>query len=72
MQTVVRVLYVLGQVLGVAALLSGVLLLWGLGWSLLVGGLLLVVGCTAFEAFALARPAVPSGRRSGSTGSGVE
>ena len=69
MQTV---LFVTGQVIGLAAFLLGVLVLWGLGWALLVGGLVVVVGSTALEALALRRPAVPSDRRSAPAVRGVK
>lgn len=62
MSTVARVALLLGQALGVAAVLLGVLLLWGPGWAVLVGGVLLLVGSTALEASALGRP---GGRSSG-------
>lgn len=57
MSVVFRISVVSGQVLGTAALLLGVLTLWGVGWTFLIGGLLLVAGCTAFEVQALGRPA---------------
>lgn len=72
MTTVEHVALLLGQVLGTAAAAVGVLLIWGLGWALLVGGVVLVVGCTALEAVGLGRPAAPPDRRSGPNGSGGE
>lgn len=63
MQTV---MFVLGQVVGVAAFLLGVFLLAGLGWALLVGGALLVAGATALEA-----AAGPSDRRRRANGEGA-
>lgn len=64
MTIIVRIAFVIGQVLGVAALLLGILILWGLGWALLVGGLIVVAGSTAFEALALGDRAAPSDRQS--------
>jgi hypothetical protein len=69
MQTV---LFVLGQVVGVAALLLGVYVLAGVGWALVVGGLVVVVGSTALEALAVRRPGVPSDGRSGPAVRGVK
>lgn len=67
MNIVIRAAFVVGQVLGVAAVLLGVLVLWGPGWALLVGGLFIVGGFTAFEALALGRPVARSDRRGGAT-----
>ncbi len=72
MTTVDRIALLSGQLLGTAAAVLGVLLLWGLGWALLVGGVVFVVGCTGLEAVALGRPAAPSVARSGPNAQGVE
>lgn len=58
-----RVAVAAGQVLGTAALISGVLLLWGLGWALLLGGLLILLGSVAFEVVGLGLPGAPSDAR---------
>ena len=58
------VLFVTGQVVGLAAVLLGVLILAGLGWALVVGGLLVLVGATALETAALRAPSTSSERRS--------
>lgn len=71
MHIVERVALLVGQVLGVAGAVLGVLLLWGLGWALLAVGVALVVGCTALEAVALRRPVAPSRRRVGPNSEGV-
>jgi len=43
-------MFVLGQVLGLAAALVGLHMLCGLAWTLIAGGLLLAGGATALEA----------------------
>jgi hypothetical protein len=60
MQTV---LFVTGQVVGLAAVLLGVFILAGLGWALVVGGSLVLVGATAMEAALLRLPGAPADRR---------
>lgn len=60
------------QVLGTASVLVALTLLVGVPWTLLVAGVLMVVGSTAFEAQALGRPARPSDRRSAPRKPGVE
>jgi hypothetical protein len=66
-----RVALVLGQVLGLAAVLVGIWGLAGLWWALLAAGLLAAVGCTALEVAALARPGAPGRGRHGPSAAGV-
>lgn len=71
MTSVDRIVLLSGQLVGTALAVLGVLVLWGLGWALLAGGVFLVVGCTGLEAVALGRRSAPSDRRSGPNSEGV-
>lgn len=55
-------IYALVQLLGAVAAITGAYLLWGLAWSLLGVGLLLLFGSTIAEALG-SRPAAPPAPR---------
>lgn len=51
-----RLFYTIGQAVGVAVLLFGLYVLFGLGWAALIGGAVTISACVALEAATYGAP----------------